>query len=219
MPKASSLSEDTLLRMLVTATSELIARIAMLRTAGQFQQTQAEIDQSLEELLGLKADLARRLPDEQIIEMVTLNGVLDVARLYGVAVMFREQGRLLTVEGDAIAGQNSQARALHFFTEVAFAVENEFPEADEQIDALFESLGTSIPEDTLFSLFDYYEQCGDYAQAEKALDQMVTVTHHDPDILAERRAFYQRLLAESDQELTDGGISRAMVEHKIAGFS
>jgi len=37
MPKAS-LSEDTLLRMLVAAIAETIARLAMLRTVGNYQQ-------------------------------------------------------------------------------------------------------------------------------------------------------------------------------------
>ena len=69
--RKSSLSEDTLLRMLVTAIASTIARIAMLRTAGNYQQALREIDQNLEELLGLKADLVRQLDDTNIVEMLT----------------------------------------------------------------------------------------------------------------------------------------------------
>ena len=71
MPKVS-LSEDALLRMLVAAIAETIARLAMLRTAGKFEQALEVIDQNLEELLGLKANLVRQLDDSKIVEMLTL---------------------------------------------------------------------------------------------------------------------------------------------------
>ncbi len=65
MPK-TSLSEDTLLRMLVAAIAEIVARLALLRSAGNYQKALEVIDQNLEELLGLKADLVRQLDDSQI---------------------------------------------------------------------------------------------------------------------------------------------------------
>jgi hypothetical protein len=215
MPKAS-LSEDALLRMLVTAIAETIARLALLRTAGQFEQAQQQIDQDLEELLGLKADLIRQLSDEKIVEMLTTNEFLDVGRLYYVAELFRQEAGILDAQGKRVAAQISQIRALNLFLEVGFAVENDFLEADERIDELFSDMGEDIPEDTLFVLFDYYEQVGAFDHAEAAINLMSKVTENNPDIAVEKQAFYKRLLEESDEELKAGGLTREGIERQLS---
>lgn len=210
MPKAS-LSEDTLLRMLVAAIAETIARLAMLRTAGKLEQALEVIDHNFEELLGLKANLVRQLDDTKIVEMLTNNDFLDVASLYHVAETFRQEGEI-RAEMDQIAqAQNCQVRALNLFLEVCFAVNNDFLEADERVDELFDTLGDNTPEDTLFSTFDYYEQVGAFDRAEISINRMLQVTGGNPDILAEKRAFYERILAESDEELEAGGLDRERI--------
>jgi hypothetical protein len=214
MPKAS-LSEDTLLRMLVAAIAETVARLALLRTAGQFEQAQQQIDQDLEEQLGLKANLARQLSDQKIVEMLTTNEFLDVGRLYYVAELFRQEAEILQAQGQSALARVSQIRALNLFVEVGFAVENDFLEADDRIDELFDDLGADTSEDTLFTLFDYYEQVGAYARAVTAIDQMLARTENDPDILAEKRAFLERLLTESDDELEEGDLPREEIERLL----
>lgn len=210
--RKSSLSEDTLLRMLVAAIAETIARLALLRTAGNYQQVLQIIDQNLEELLGLKADLVRQLDDKHIVDMLTTNGILDFGRLYYVAELFRQEGEIRATRGEAEQQQASQIRALNLFLEVGFAVENEFPEADERIDELFDSLGANIPEDTLFTLFDYYEQVGAFDRAETAINLMLQITENNSEITAEKRAFYERLLSESDEEIEAGGLTKEHIE-------
>ena len=64
-----------------------------------------------------------------------------------------------------------------------------------------------------------FEQVGAYDRAETAIDFMLENTEHNPDILAEKRAFYSRLLAESDDELEEGGISREEVERKLSDLN
>jgi len=100
--------------------------------------------------------------------------------------------------------------------EVGFAVENEFLEADDYIDELFDALREETPEDTLYTLFDYYEQVGAYDRAETAIDLMLEKTENNADILTEKRAFYVRLLEENDDELREGGISRESIERSLS---
>lgn len=214
MPK-KSLSEDALLRILVGALTATIAKILALHTAGEYQEAQQVIDDELEELLGLKADLVRQLDDKKIVDMVTVNDYLDVARLYHVAELFRLEGELYLDQKQEEMARVSQIRALNLFVEIGFAVENEFLEADDRIDELFESLSTNMPEDTLYTLFDYYEQVGAFDRAEIAIDLMLQITKKNPDIAAEKKAFYTRLLAESDAELEAGGLSRAKIERGL----
>jgi hypothetical protein len=213
--RKSSLSEDALLRMLVAAIAETIARLAMLRTTGNYQQALEIIDQNLEELLGLKADLVRQLDDQKIIELMTTNDFLDVGRLYHVAEIFRQEGEVRNDLRQNAQVQISQARALNLYLEVGFAVENDFLEADDRIDELFDALAADTPEDTLYTLFDYYEQVGAFDRAEKAVNLMIEITEHNPDIVAERDSFFQRLLAESDDELVAGGLSRDKIEQEL----
>lgn len=213
--RKSSLSEDTLLRMIVAAIAETVAKLAMLRTAGNYQQALEIIDQNLEELLGLKADLVRQLDDKHIVDMLTTNGVLDFSRLFYVAELFRQEAEIHAIRGDLQLAQAGQMRALNLFLEVAFAVENEFPEADERIDELFDSLGKNTPEETLFTLFDYYEQVGAFARATTAIDLMLERTENSGEIMAEKKAFYERLLTESDEELETGGLSREAIESQL----
>jgi tetratricopeptide (TPR) repeat protein len=216
--RKSSLSEDTLLRMLVAAIAETIARLAMLRTAGNYQQALQIIDQNLEELLGLKADLVRQLDDKHIVDMLTTNGILDFGRLYYVAELFRQEAEIRSTRGDTQRERASQIRALNLFLEVGFAVENEFPEADERIDELVEILGENIPEDTLFILFDYYEQVGAFDRAEASINLMLRITENHSEIAAEKKAFYERLLAESSDELEAGGLTREHIEQTYQQF-
>lgn len=217
--KKASLSEDTLLQMLVAAIAETIARLAVLRTAGNHQQALEIIDQNLEELTGLKADLVRQLDNAKIIEMLTTNEYLDVGRLYHVAEMFRLEGEIRNEQGQSAQARISQVRALNLYLEVGFAVENDFLEADDRIDALFDSLGKDIPEDTLFSTFDYYDQVGAFDRAEDSINQMLQTTDNNPDIQVEKRMFYLRLLEESDDELSNGGVTRGEVEQKLRELS
>jgi tetratricopeptide (TPR) repeat protein len=210
MPKAS-LSEDTLLRMLVAAIAETIARLAMLRTAGKLDQALEVIDQNLEELLGLKANLVRQLDDSKIVEMLTNNDFLDVASLYYVAETFRQESEIRAEMDQTAEAQNCQMRALNLYLEVCFAVNNDFLEADDRVDELFDALGDNTPEDTLFSTFDYYEQVGAYDRAEISINRMLRATGENPEILAEKRAFYERMLAESDEEIEAGGLDRETI--------
>ncbi len=213
--RKSSLSEDTLLRLLVGALAATVAKILALRTTGEFREAQQVIDDQLEELLGLKADLVRQLDEKQIIEMLTINENIDVARLYQIAELFRQEGEINSEIGKAQEAKFSRSRALNLFVEVGFSVENDFLEADDRIDELFDSLGADTPEETLYTLFDYYEQVGAFAQAESAINHMITSTKNNPDILAEKQAFYERLVKESDEELKAGGMTR---EHIESGF-
>ena len=210
MPKAS-LSEDTLLQQLIAAIQAMVARLNALRAAGNYQQALAVIDQNLEELLGLQAGLIRQLDDGKLVEMLTTNEYLDVGRLYNVAEVFYQDGIIRLEMGDTELAHASRVRSLDLFLEVGFAVENDFLEADERIDVLSELLGTDIPENTLFKLFDYYEQVGAFDLAEAALNRMLNITGGDPAVVAEKRNFYQRLLTESDEELQAGGLPREVI--------
>ena len=213
--KKASLLEDNLLQTLIAAITQTLARLVNLKTAGFYQQASEEIDAELEKLLGLKADLVRRLSDLHIVEMLTVNEVLDIGRLIYVAELFREDGEIQELQGKSIEGQTSQIRALNLLLEASYASHHKFPTVNQQITRLLATLYNALPEDTLFTVFDYFENRGQFADAERALGQMLEITHQNPEILTEKKNFYERLLEKPDHELNIGNLSRSHILQKI----
>ena len=113
------------------------------------------------------------------------------------------RGEIKVVQGKSGEGYESQARALDFFIEVAFATSEPIPEVGQRIDALFEGLRDELPEETLFSLFDYYERRGDYNKAQAAINRMLVLTGNDPDLVAEKRAFLERVASNQGEDAAE----------------
>jgi hypothetical protein len=204
------------MRMINQAVAALVA-IAGFKKAGQYQQAQQAIDQALEQLLGLRADLIHRLDDEAILRALTRQDKLDVERLALVADLFKEEGDVLAAQGQAANSQASYLRALNFYLEAGLADETPPPPAlTQKAWALAIQLGPpALPDDTLWALFCYAEQAGQYNSAESALSHLAARPGVYADLRPELLAFYQRLLALPPTELARHGLSRAQIEEKL----
>jgi hypothetical protein len=208
------LFEDHFMRMITQAIAALL-KIMGLRQAGQYEQAQLAIDQTLEELLGLKADLIKRLDDEALLRAVTLNDQVDMRRLEIISDLFREQGEIYAAQGKMAEGRECLHRALFGYLETGLASESGeiSPELDEKIKSLVLNINVnSLSEDTLWALFCYAEQIGDYKQAEQALRDLAERPGVYVDLQPEIAAFYERVSDLPDQDLEKAGISRAWIE-------
>jgi tetratricopeptide (TPR) repeat protein len=212
MIKKKSLLEDPLFQTLVAAISATIARLTNLKIAGHYQEAQQEIDSRLEEIIGLKSDQLQHLSDAFIIDLLTINEFLDVERLWYVAELIQAEGEIKIAQGRLSAGHENQTRALGFFIEVAFTAGENLPQIHDRIDSLFSRLHEKLPEEILFSLYDYYDQRGDFARALSALNQMLAISPEDPDLVLEKKAYLQRLSQKSDDELGYGGLTRTQIK-------
>jgi hypothetical protein len=212
------LTEDYVMRMLNQALAVLL-KIAGFKQAGQYKQAQQAIDQELEELLGLKADLVWRLDDEALLRALTINDQLDVVRLEIISDLFREQGEINAVQGRVNESRESFRRALMGYLEVGLASEskeNNIP-LNQKIDGLLQILGQiNLSEETLWALFCYADQSGDFDQAERALANLAVRPGVIADLRPEIIAFYERLLALPPDELSHRGLDRAQLEQKLA---
>jgi tetratricopeptide (TPR) repeat protein len=212
MIKKKSLLEDPIFQTLVAAISAAIARLTNLKTAGLYQEAHQEIDNRLEEIIGLKSDQLQHLGDAFIIDLLTVNEFLDVERLWYVAELIQAEGEIKITQGRLSEGQENQTRALGFFIEVAFAAGENLPQIHERIDSLFDRLHEKVPEEILFSLYDYYDQRGDYARALSALNQALVISRDNPDLVLEKKAYLQRLSQKTDEELERGDLTRGQIE-------
>lgn len=207
MVKKKSLLEDSIFQTLVAAIAATIARLANLRAAGAYKQAHEEIEAHLDDLIGLKYDQIRYLDDQFILDLLTVNEFLDVQRLWYLAALINARGEILAAQGKREEGVENQLRALGFFVEVAFAAAEPISEVDQKIKKIAGDLWTDLPEETLFSLYDLWEQHGSYTQALASLDRLLEITANNPDLVHERRSYLQRLSRKTAEELKKGDLT------------
>ena len=206
------------MRMITQAIAALL-KIMGLRQAGQFEQAQEAIDQTLEGLLGLKADLIKRLDDEALLRAVTLNDQVDVRRLEIISDLFCEQGEVYAAQGKMTESRESYRRALFGYLETGLASESGQmdPELNQKINSLLSILNVeNLSEDALWALFCYSEQVGEFKQADQVLNNLAGRPGVMADLQPEIVDFYERLSGLSPQELRLSGLSHEQVVEKLA---
>jgi tetratricopeptide (TPR) repeat protein len=211
-----SLYEDYMIRMINMALVA-IAKILQLKAAGMYQEAQHLIDVNLEELLGLDAFMIKNLDDESLLSILRKQTELDQERMIVVAALFKEEGDILEQRGQSEESQRSYLRALLLYLEGGLAEEGaRIDEVIEKVNFLGEKLHwETLPVESLFTLFQFYELGGQYRQAEKVLSRMEKVSEQKQELAAEFEDFYCRLLEKDDQQLSQGGFSREQVQHKL----
>jgi hypothetical protein len=210
-------TEDYIMRMINQAAAALIY-ITRLKQARQYQQAQQSIDESLEQLLGLRADLLKQLDDEVIFRMLTLQDQLDTERVVVIAELFKVEGDILADQGRLSESQQSYLRALNFYLEACLT------DQDVQLSSTqsqqVESLASQptilpLPDDLQWSLYNYYERFGDYAEAGSALEELASRPGVYTDLKPEMIAFYTRLITLPTDELIRNHLDRKQVQEKL----
>jgi hypothetical protein len=84
-------TEDYIMRM-ISQMVMVLASIIGLRKAGQYQEAQQLINQSLEQLLGLDAVLIKQMDESSLLKVLTSQGDLDTDRLYIIAELYEQEG-------------------------------------------------------------------------------------------------------------------------------
>lgn len=218
-------SEDYLIRMITQALLAL-TRAFGLKKAGKYAEALQTIDQALEQLLGLKSDMVKQLEDKSLLQLLTKDGQMDVARLALVADLFKEEGDVLAAQQRPTESRVSYLRALLYKLEIYFdqasrepgEIAEKMPPAPAgDIEELVEKIGVqNITDGTFWTLFCYYEQTGAYLKAEQALITMAARPAIHADIQPELAAYYERLLQKSPVELASSGIDSAQLQSKLA---
>ena len=211
------LTEDYLMRLIRLATVAM-ARLMGLKAQLLYQDAMFLLDQTLEEVFGMRADLVRNLDDESLLDALTFQGNLDTDRLVLAADLLREDSDLQAAFKNVEESRYSLQRALNFYI-VADLAGGPHMQADpeEKIAQLLNQVNLEdLSESALFDLFNYQEMKGQYAQAEATLDLLGSKTLQDAEIQQERQDFYQRLLSKSDTGLIQGGLERKDILAKLA---
>jgi hypothetical protein len=186
--------------------------VATLYTDGLFL-----LDQTMETLIGLKADLLNNLDEEGLISILTGPDGLDTDRLQLVADLTKSQADIYAAQDMHQESSWRYQRALKFYLEVMrqggpFRAEPPY----NAILELYQQLAPQLPPPTLFSLFDYFDSAGRFDLADDALSRLLLTIGYQDDLIITANEFYLGLLSKSDGELSGSGISRDLVRTRLA---
>lgn len=216
MPKPM-LSEDYFMRMINQLLAVLV-QILYHKEAGQYQEAQNLIDQSLEQLLGVRAELLHQMDEASILRILTAQEEIDLARLEMVAELYRIEGDLLAEQGLKARSHQDYLRAMTFYLEIGLAPGvQSAKETNGKIDQLSQLVsGYELPIEVLFMLFDYHEKRGEFGRLEEHVTALLRKNDQLPEILPNLNEYYQAKSEMSDDDLEAGGISRSVVETRLA---
>jgi hypothetical protein len=210
------LTEDYLMRMINIAVAALLRAIG-LRKEGQYSLAHQTIDQALENLTGIRANLLSQIDDRSIIRMLMIGNNLDIERALLVADLYAEQGEIYQLQNQSEPACFCQLRALNLYSEAVLdpSIENN-PAQQEKIERLVSAArNCEMPFETRYSLFSYYESIGNYAKADQTMRQMLETGLFHQELKLEYKDFCLRLLDHHTGSLENGGLTREKVEQNL----
>jgi len=210
------LTEDYFMRMINQMVAVLV-KIAGLINAGRYQEAHEIIDQSLAQLLGMKAGLLKQLDEFSMLNILTTQGKLDSDRLYVVADLYQLEGDIYTDKNQISDANADYLRALIFYLEISTMYgSNNFSGLTDKIEGLHKKLDNlELPIEINILLFEHYQQQGNYREIEYIIPKLLPFLDDHPEILPAIITYYESLLKKSDQELLSKGISVQLVQDNL----
>lgn len=210
------LTEDYIMRM-INQMVAVLTKLIGLKDAGQYQSAQQVIDQSLEQLLGLKPELLKHMDDSSILNLLTSQGELGTERLYILAELYRHEGDILIVQNMTQEAIFDYQRALSFYLQLPDDQKDQDSSKIKQkiIDLFIELENVNLPVEILYQLFDFFERNGEFAFIEDVIARLLKSPEARPHIIPDIITYYEQLLESSEWEANSGGLSRAQAEQKL----
>lgn len=205
---------DYFMRM-IGQMSEAMGQVMGLRSQRKSEEALLVIDDLLEKRFRLNAKLLRGLADEDLIALMTTNGVPEQENLQAVALLFKEEADIYDEMGEEAQGYRLRLRSLHLFMRLSLmGSEPVVADPAGEADKLLKQLAPfELPADTKELLTRWLEDQGRFDQAENLLYERLDDGEAEA---GEAEAFYRRLLLYDDERLEAGGLSRGEVVQGLA---
>jgi hypothetical protein len=207
------IEQDYIIR-LITVLSRFLARILFHKNSRDFPKALLEIQTTGKLLVGIELSLVEKLSASQLMTLFGADTEISMPKSYILGILLKEEADVRRLMGEQESADRLNAKALTLLVETFLAggegVEHRHGEAiGETLSAL---RGCTLPADLLRSLFDYEEFIGRYDKAEDLLYEIL-----DTDETFARRGiiFYERLLAQTDEQLEKGNLPRAEVNEGL----
>lgn len=213
------LRQDYFLR-LIEKFAQMLMQIEQRIEAREYVDAEAELDEAFRELLGLGPDKISELSEAELVARLTMDGPTHALRgkIHVLVALLQDAGLLHAAQGRDEAARTCWLKALNLLLKLQLQdADGEYPEFVPTIELLLGQLGEApLPLPTLAALWRYYEHIGAFARAEDALFALLESQRDNEELVAEARAFYERLLRLGDASLAEGNLPRTEVMAGLA---
>ena len=201
--------KDWLLRQLETL-SALVAQLLKLRQDGEEQAAQQLIDETYRDSFGLEPQLVGLTPVEFLIDKVRSGNRIDGHRALMLATLLREDATSQTRIARDDAAQQRLVKSLAVF--LACANDDTLPPDYAGVYDIHQVLDATdqeaLPPALKYDLFRFFEDTGQYAEAENVLFDLIESSDAPQALIEEGIAFYQWLQQQDDADLIGGNLPR-----------
>lgn len=192
----------------------VLARVLYDRQQEDYQGAHEFIEEQFRQMLGMGGGFVHSAPEETLLAMLTSMGVIDTEKCWLLATLLKADGEVYEAQEDENNSYYSYLKAINLFLAVLTS-DRELHRLDPvpEVEGLLYKLSNyDLPGRTKALLFRYFEQTGSFANAENTLYELLDADPADREILESGRAFYRRLLHQSDAALAAGSLTRDEVE-------
>jgi len=205
---------DYFMRM-ISQMTEALGQVLGLRKQMKQEEALLVLDDLLDKHFRLSSKLIRSLSDEDLIKVMTTNGLVDTDHLQAIAVIMKQEGLLQGELGRETECYGMYVRSLRLFIRLSLmGAEPTIVEPREQIDELLGLLSAyELPDSAKRLLMEWHEAEGRYDQTENIMYELLESGGLSAE---EAEGIYHRLLAHSDEALEAGGLPREEIRQGIA---
>jgi hypothetical protein len=153
------LTEDYLMRIINQALAVLMKAIG-LRKAGNYGEAHQTIQQAIEQVMTLPANIVDQMDDSSILSLLVVHGQLDVGKVGLLADLYQEEGEILLRLDQPTQASVVFDRALRFILESALSDNASLlTENFVKVKTMVQQLeGHSPMDETKMALSDYYQR-------------------------------------------------------------
>ncbi|MCR2803450.1 DUF6483 family protein [Paenibacillus soyae] len=208
---------DYFMRM-ISQMTEAIGQVMGLRKQMKQEEALLVLEELLDKHFRLSGKLIRSLTDEDLMKVMTTNGIVDTDHLQAIAIILKQEALLHGELGRETECFGLYNRSLRLFLRLSLMkAEPTLVEPNEQIEELLELVREyELPVPTKRLLMEWHEAEGKYDQVENVMFELVK----ERALPAQDAAgVYARLLAKSDEELEAGGLPREEIRQGLAELS
>jgi hypothetical protein len=209
---------DYILRM-IQAFTQMLARLRSLKKDEQWDQAQQLLEGELKELMGLSAAQLVRLSDTELLAIVCRNEPTQTVRtkMLILTTLLNEAGDVAAAQGGGESAREYYLKALDLLlATLAREDVSDFPEFVPAVERIVLNLQDApLPPATLSLLMHHYERTGQFGKAEDMLFVLLGANPGNAAVIEFGIAFYQRLLAKSDDVLSAGNLPRSEAQDAL----
>jgi hypothetical protein len=190
--------------------TEAIGQIMQLRKEHKQEEGLLLLDELLEKHFHLSRKLISSLSDEDLVKVVSRNGMIDAEQLQAIALLLKQEALLQNDLGRERESYGSAVRSLRLFLRLSIMkAEPIAGEINGQIEELCSLLKPyELPLSAKRLLLEWHEAEGRYDQVENIMYELI-----EDSVMpgADAAVIYRRLLELDDMQLEAGGLPREEV--------